>query len=147
MDVLKLLVERYLSAAHKLASLRPKPPQVFVWLKPEVEGEVDRSVVNLLSIGLPAGEFRKTYGSDFSGGLNELGPDGVPEALVSKVWNDRSEVVSEEVEAVAGVEAGVCQQIDRVFAVNHELNCQCRCKARYFIAWKQEVALRHSDQA
>ena len=147
MDVLQLFVERHLSAVHKLASIRPKPSQVFVWLKPEVEGKVDRSVVNLLSIGLPAREFRKTYGSDFSSDLNELGPDGVTETLVSKVLNNRSEVVSEEVEAVAGIEACICQQIDRVFAVNHELNSQCRCKASHFIAWKQEVALRHSDQA
>lgn len=110
-DLLQLLVERHLSPVHDLARLRPQPSQVFVWLEPEVEREVD-PVVHLLPIGLPASEFRQTYSSDLSGGLNELGSDGVLEALVAEGWDDRSEVVGEEVEAVDRVEARVRQQID-----------------------------------
>ena len=58
-DLLQLVVERYLLTIHKLASIWPHRSKVLVWLKPEVEWEVD-SGIHLLSIGVPASKFRET---------------------------------------------------------------------------------------
>ena len=120
-DFLQLLVERHLLSTHKLTILRPHPSNLLVWFEPEVEWEV-YSGVYLLPIGLPASKFRQTYGSNLSGCLNELGPNGVLEAVVAKVWNDRAEVIGKEVEAVTRVETRICQQVDRCAPINQELN-------------------------
>ena len=120
-DLLQLLVERHLLSTHKLAILRPHPPNFLVWLEPKVEWEI-YSGVYLLPIGFPASEFRQTYGSNLSGCLDELGPNGVLEAVVAEVGNDRAEVIGKEVEAVTRVETCVRQQVDRCASIDQELN-------------------------
>ena len=120
-DLLQLLVERHLFSAHKLAILRPHIPNVFDGLKPEVKRE-GHSGVDLLPIGLPARKFRQAHCSDLSGSFNELGSNSVLEAVVTEVGDDRAEVVGEEVEAVARVEARVCQQVDRRASIDQELD-------------------------
>lgn len=55
------------------------------------------------------------------------------------------EVIGEEVEAVGGTEAHVCQVIYRLHAISCELDSYRWCQARSFIQ-EAKVGLRHANE-